>query len=192
MRGLAPSAGPFYGSTAMIRVPGPRMAWTPFRPMRDSYPNGGNGAHFRAALLRYWARRQGYVGIYLIMDNGPRHGAAETQALGRYTPPRASWLNQAEFAGGLPPRPLGEPAGSDRPHPEQRPGIQRILCSSLPMVLDISGFATLGREVTRDLIGRVSQVQSFNRGGPSDQGKSKGRLPSNRHRRAATPLSRFP
>ena len=48
-------------------------------------------------------------------------------------------------AGGLPPRPLGEPAGSDRPHHEQRPGIQRILCSSLPMVLDVSGFATLGR-----------------------------------------------
>jgi hypothetical protein len=66
-----------------------------------------DGAHFRAALLRYWARWRGYVGIYLIMDNGPSHGAAETQALCRelrdpwvqvrYTPPRASWLNQAEL-----------------------------------------------------------------------------------------------
>ena len=66
-----------------------------------------DGAHFRAALLRYWARWRGYVGIYRIMDNGPSHGAAETQALCRelrdpwvqvrYTPSRASWLNQAEL-----------------------------------------------------------------------------------------------
>jgi len=56
-----------------------------------------DGAHFRAALLRYWARWRGYVGIYRIMDHGPSHGAAETQALGRYTLPRASWLNPAEL-----------------------------------------------------------------------------------------------
>jgi hypothetical protein len=60
-----------------------------------------DGAHFRAALLRYWARWWG------IVDHRPSHGAAETQALGRelrdpwvqvrYTLPRASWLNQAEL-----------------------------------------------------------------------------------------------
>jgi hypothetical protein len=90
-----------------------RAAGIGIHPAWDGPPVGGvemwaecleanDGVHFRAALLRYWARWRGYVGIYLIMDNGPSHGAAKTQALCRelrdpYTPPRASWLNQAEL-----------------------------------------------------------------------------------------------
>jgi hypothetical protein len=53
--GLAQSAGPFYGSTAMIQVPSPRMAWTRLRPRRDPYPNGEEGKI---------ANRRGGVGLH--------------------------------------------------------------------------------------------------------------------------------
>ena len=59
----------------------------------------GDGAHFRPALLRYLNHLQDYVGIYLVMDNGPSHIAADTKTLLRglkapwvrmcYTPPHA-------------------------------------------------------------------------------------------------------
>jgi len=66
-----------------------------------------DGAHFRPALLRYLKRFGRYVGIYLVMDNGSSHIAADTRTLLQgltgpwvrvcYTPPHASWLNQAEL-----------------------------------------------------------------------------------------------
>ena len=69
--------------------------------------DGNDGAHFRPALLRYLYYWREYVGIYLIMDNGASHIAAETRTLLQglkapwvrvcYTPPHASWLNQAEL-----------------------------------------------------------------------------------------------
>jgi hypothetical protein len=69
--------------------------------------DANDGSHFRPAILRYLNRFQDYVGIYLVMDNGASHIAAETRTLLRglkapwvrlcYTPPHASWLNQAEL-----------------------------------------------------------------------------------------------
>jgi hypothetical protein len=69
--------------------------------------NANDGAHFRPALLRYLNQFQDYVGIYLVMDNGPSHIAADTKNLLQslqapwvrtcHTPPHASWLNQAEL-----------------------------------------------------------------------------------------------
>lgn len=69
--------------------------------------DANNGDHFRSAIKRYLNRFQDYVGIYLLMDNGPSHVAAETKSLLQgskapwvrlcYTPPHASWLNQAEL-----------------------------------------------------------------------------------------------
>lgn len=69
--------------------------------------DANDGAHFRPALLDYLDQFGEYEGIYLVMDNGASHIAAETQALlpGMkapwvricYTPPHASWLNQAEL-----------------------------------------------------------------------------------------------
>jgi hypothetical protein len=66
-----------------------------------------NGANFRPALLRYLNCFQEYEGIYLVMDNGSSHIAADTRTLLQglqapwvrvcYTPPHASWLNQAEL-----------------------------------------------------------------------------------------------
>ena len=64
-----------------------------------------DGAHFRPALRRLlhpygWAKR-----IHLIIDNGPSHTSNDTLAFYRelaprlhvwFTPPDASWLNQAE------------------------------------------------------------------------------------------------
>jgi DDE superfamily endonuclease len=69
-------------------------------------PQRNDGAHFQPALRRYlhpygWARR-----IHLILDEGPSHVSASTQACfasyGRrlrvlLTPVDASWLNQAEL-----------------------------------------------------------------------------------------------
>ena len=69
--------------------------------------DANDGAHFRPALLRYLDGLREYVGVYLIMDNGSSHIAADTRTLLQglkapwvrpcYTPPRASWLNQAEL-----------------------------------------------------------------------------------------------
>jgi hypothetical protein len=69
--------------------------------------DANDGAHFRLALLRYLDRFREWVGIYLIMDHGSSHIAAKTRTLLQglkapwvrmcYTPPRASWLNQAEL-----------------------------------------------------------------------------------------------
>jgi transposase len=69
--------------------------------------DANDGSHFRPALLRYLNHFRDYVGIYLVMDNGPSHIAADTQTLLQslkspwvrtcYTPPHASWLNQAEL-----------------------------------------------------------------------------------------------
>ena len=69
--------------------------------------DANDGAHFRPTLLRYLELWREYVGVYLIMDNGASHIAGETKALIQglktpwvrvcYTPPRASWLNQAEL-----------------------------------------------------------------------------------------------
>lgn len=66
-----------------------------------------DGAHFRPALQRYLNRFGAYVGIYLVMDNGSSHIAVDTRTLLQglkgpwvrvcYTPPHASWLNQAEL-----------------------------------------------------------------------------------------------
>lgn len=69
-------------------------------------PERNDGAHFQPALRRYlhpygWARR-----IHLILDEGPSHVSASTQAcFADYgprlrvllTPVDASWLNQAEL-----------------------------------------------------------------------------------------------
>jgi hypothetical protein len=110
----AQPAGLGAGRTGLSHEAGvDRAAGIGIHPAWDGPPVGGvemwaecleanDGVHFRAALLRYWARWRGYVGIYRIMDHGPSHGAAKTQALCRelrdpYTPPRASWLNQAEL-----------------------------------------------------------------------------------------------
>ncbi len=69
--------------------------------------DANDGAHFRPALLRYQDSLREYIGIYLIMDNGSSHIAAETGTLLQglkapwvrvcYTPSHASWLNQAEL-----------------------------------------------------------------------------------------------
>jgi len=69
--------------------------------------DANDGAHFRPALLRYLDCWRDYVGVYLIIDNGASHIAGETKTLIQglqapwvrlcYTPPRASWLNQAEL-----------------------------------------------------------------------------------------------
>ena len=69
--------------------------------------DANDGAHFRPAIVRYFERFQDYVGIYLVMDNGSSHIAADTKTLLQglkapwvricYTPPHASWLNQAEL-----------------------------------------------------------------------------------------------
>lgn len=69
--------------------------------------DANDGAHFRPALLRYLGCFREYVGIYLIMDNGSSHIAIDTRTLLQglkapwirvcYTPPHASWLNQAEL-----------------------------------------------------------------------------------------------
>ena len=69
--------------------------------------DANDGVHFRPALLRCHEAWHGYVGVYLIMDNGASHIAGETKALIArlktpwvrvcYTPPRASWLDQAEL-----------------------------------------------------------------------------------------------
>jgi len=66
-----------------------------------------NGAHFRPAVQRLLSHHRWPVGIYLIMDQGPSHIAGETKAMLEaatspwvrvlYTPPHASWLNQAEL-----------------------------------------------------------------------------------------------
>lgn len=66
-----------------------------------------DGAHFRPALQRYLKGFGAYVGIYLVMDNGSSHIAVDTRTLLQglkgpwvrvcYTPPHASWLNQAEL-----------------------------------------------------------------------------------------------
>jgi hypothetical protein len=65
-----------------------------------------DGQSFRPAVERMLDRHSQAQGIYLVMDNGPSHVAAETLAmLARrepwvrvcLTPPRASWLNQAEL-----------------------------------------------------------------------------------------------
>jgi transposase len=63
--------------------------------------------HFRPALQRYLDLFRDYRGIYLIMDNGASHIAAPTKTFLQsqkspwvrlcYTPPHASWLNQAEL-----------------------------------------------------------------------------------------------
>ncbi|MBM4432003.1 MAG: IS630 family transposase [Chloroflexi bacterium] len=69
--------------------------------------DANDGAHFRPALLRCLDGLREYVGVYLIMDNGSSHIAADTRTLLQglkapwvrecYTPPHASWLNQAEL-----------------------------------------------------------------------------------------------
>ena len=69
--------------------------------------DANDGAHFRPAILRYLDGFREYAGIYLIMDNGSSHIALETRTLLQgleapwvrtcYTPPHASWLNQAEL-----------------------------------------------------------------------------------------------
>jgi len=69
--------------------------------------DANDGAHFRPALLRYLDCFREYVGVYLIMDNGSSHIAGETKTLLQglkapwvrvcYTPPHASWLDQAEL-----------------------------------------------------------------------------------------------
>ena len=69
--------------------------------------DANDGAHFRPAIKRYLNHFQDYVGIYLVMDNGSSHIATETKSLLQglkapwvrlcYTPPHASWLNQAEL-----------------------------------------------------------------------------------------------
>jgi len=66
-----------------------------------------DGDHFRPAVLRYLDSLKEYTGIYLIMDNGSSHIAKDTVKLLQglnspwvrpcYTPPHASWLNQAEL-----------------------------------------------------------------------------------------------
>lgn len=69
--------------------------------------DANDGDHFGPAITRYWRQLRDYVGVYLVMDNGASHIAGETQTLLRglkdpwvrvcYTPPHASWLNQAEL-----------------------------------------------------------------------------------------------
>ena len=73
--------------------------------MRSECLDKNDGEHFRPALCRLlhpyaWARR-----IHLVMDNGSSHTSAETTAFLAaraprvqvlFTPPDASWLNQAE------------------------------------------------------------------------------------------------
>ena len=66
-----------------------------------------DGAHFRPALLRYLNQFGEYAGIYLVMDNGASHIAGDTRTLLQglrapwvrvcFTPPHASWLDQAEL-----------------------------------------------------------------------------------------------
>lgn len=65
-----------------------------------------DGQHFRPAVQRLLDRYSWAQGIYLVMDNGPSHIAGETLAMladrkpwvrVRLTPPRASWLDQAEL-----------------------------------------------------------------------------------------------
>jgi hypothetical protein len=67
--GLTPSAGPLYSSTAIMQVPGPRMAWTPLRPMRDSYPHGEEGKMAQLERRRKLAP--------------PRRGRVMAEAVGR-------------------------------------------------------------------------------------------------------------
>lgn len=66
-----------------------------------------DGEHFRPALQRYLSGFGEYKGIYLVMDNGGSHIAAETKTFLQaqtspwvrvcYTPAHASWLDQAEL-----------------------------------------------------------------------------------------------
>lgn len=69
--------------------------------------DANDGAHFRPALLRYLGSLRECRGVYLILDNGASHIATATRTLMQgltapwirlcYTPPHASWLNQAEL-----------------------------------------------------------------------------------------------
>ena len=65
-----------------------------------------DGAHFRPATERYLASLESAKKIHLIIDNGSSHTSADTQAFFQtlnphtrvlFTPPHASWLNQAEL-----------------------------------------------------------------------------------------------
>jgi hypothetical protein len=66
-----------------------------------------DGEHFRPALQHYLRGFGAYKGIYLVMDNGASHIAAETKTFLQaqrspwvrvcYTPAHASWLDQAEL-----------------------------------------------------------------------------------------------
>ena len=74
--------------------------------MRSECLERNDGENFRPTVQSLLDRHSQAQGIYLVMDNGPSHIAADTLAmLARrepwvrvgFTPPRASWLNQAEL-----------------------------------------------------------------------------------------------
>lgn len=65
-----------------------------------------DGTHFRPAVQQYLERFAGAKRVHLILDNGSSHTSADTQAFFAdldprvrvlFTPPHASWLNQAEL-----------------------------------------------------------------------------------------------
>lgn len=68
--------------------------------------DANDGAHFRPAIKRLFRSQRNVKRIHLILDGGSSHISDETQAFLAtwspwvrvlYTPPHASWLNQAEL-----------------------------------------------------------------------------------------------
>jgi hypothetical protein len=74
--------------------------------MWSDYLDVNDSVHFQASVGRLIDEHRDARAINLIMDNGPSHVSASTQAFLAtltppvrvfYTPPHASWLNQAEL-----------------------------------------------------------------------------------------------